>query len=882
MRVLKPEVNEATLRRTRFKSRVGDLAPALSFSRIGVKMGVASILTLAVLGLVFSYYHVTPFGSRNLLIGDMSAQYLQFLTYFRHVITTGQFATYSFSFGVGENLVPMVAYYLLSPFNLLVGLFSVGQLPMAITLILMLKISASAAAMSYYLARHTHQMRWGIVAFAVAYALCGFVTADFVNIMWLDGLIYLPLIAASIDRVRDGQRSLGLFVWLTLTILSNYYVGYMTGLFTVIYFGYVFLTRPNPTVATGRMLLTFLVTEACSVLTSMIVLIPTGLGMLLTSKLSTNTNEFAIQPMYGPEILSQLGIGGENYTNRLIHAPALYATLVVALLVMSYFVNAKITRRQKLGATAVFGILLISMFVQPLNTAWHMFHQPAGSPFRYAFLVSFMAVMIAYEAWLAQPQQLKRWQKLAIPASLMGLLVAGFGYLRLAKHSPALAVLTHSYYQLQPNSAKLLLLNLLVIGVDAAIIFTTFRRHQIMTLALTAAVMGEVSLNFADTLRSAPLASQRGYQTDVAQQAKLITPQTSQRQLYRVNYAGPSLGRTYPKSSYVGYNDAQIYNFNGIKQYDSTMNEQTREALMALGLYSKNARRISNQGVTAISELLLGVKTSVNSQTGVKSNPYYLGMGFPVNSQFVQFKPQRFAIFTNLETILQRIQPTSGRYLQPATVTATHQAAALTASGRHRYQLQVTTQTSGPLYLEAADKRISTATITVNGHAIKSMVTKNNHDLIRLGDYAKGAHVVIGISAPTQASTHKIHLLSLDAAKLQALTQTRQQQAFKPTISGNRVSGTVTKTSATNHWLYTAIPYDKGWSATVNGKAVQTRQVLGNFTAVPLTQKTNHVTLQYHVPGLALGAGLSVIGLLSFGGYDWLRRRRQQRTDEVA
>lgn len=63
--------------------------------------------------------------------------------------------------------------------------------------------------------------------------------------------------------------------------------------------------------------------------------------------------------------------------------------------------------------------------------------------------------------------------------------------------------------------------------------------------------MGEVSLNFADTLRSAPLASQSGYQTDVAQQTKLITPQTSQRQLYRVNYAGPSLAQTYAKTGYM-------------------------------------------------------------------------------------------------------------------------------------------------------------------------------------------------------------------------------------------------------------------------------------------------------------------------------------------
>ena len=68
-----------------------------------------------------------------------------------------------------------------------------------------------------------------------------YLSANQFNVMWLDALIGLPLIILGVDALLQKRNPLYYVFPLSLTILSNYYTGYMICLFLGLYFPYAYL-----------------------------------------------------------------------------------------------------------------------------------------------------------------------------------------------------------------------------------------------------------------------------------------------------------------------------------------------------------------------------------------------------------------------------------------------------------------------------------------------------------------------------------------------------------------------------------------------------------------------------------------------------------------
>ena len=54
--------------------------------------------------------------------------------------------------------------------------------------------------------------------------------------MWLDAVIFLPLILMGLEKIFDGSKGFQYVLCLTLLFISNYYTGYMVAIFTGLYF----------------------------------------------------------------------------------------------------------------------------------------------------------------------------------------------------------------------------------------------------------------------------------------------------------------------------------------------------------------------------------------------------------------------------------------------------------------------------------------------------------------------------------------------------------------------------------------------------------------------------------------------------------------------
>ena len=66
--------------------------------------------------------------------------------------------------------------------------------------------------------------------------------------------------------------------------------------------------------------------------------------------------------------------------------------------------------------------------------------------------------------------------------------------------------------------------------------------------------------------------------------------------------------------------------------------------------------------------------------------------------------------------------------------------------------------------------------------------------------------------------------------------------------------------------LFTSIPYDEGWSVTVDGEPAETKSFDNTFLCLDLPAGSHVILFRYRVPGLAEGIALSVSSLLILGG----------------
>lgn len=826
---------------------------------------VAGILALSVAGLVMQINQVTPFGDHNFLISDAGTQYVPFLTELQRMLKLQSHSLFSFNLGLGSNIVPIASYYLMSPFNVLLIFFKANQIPIFMTVVIILKISAMAMSMSYYLQRHFENQSLIIIFFALAYSMCGFVTTNYFDIMWLDALIWLPLIMNGLDQINANRSSLSFFIWLTISIVTNYYLGYMTCLFIMFYM----IIRVSVTAINQSQISLWAGIKAqlpqlgkvaftgiCSALTAMIVLVPTAVGMLQSAKgipaVPTGSNLVD----FGAEIFSQLGVGGINYPMHLSHAPTIYSSLAVALLAMFYFVHPQISKINKWISGSLLIILFLSMWLKPLNLAWHLFQEPKGFPFRDAFFVSFVLVVIAFAAWQKGLSKISMKWRLIVPGMIILLALGFMQTIGMVNASSISGLMT-----VHPVLLRRLLVNCIYIAAMTTLFF--IRRTQLTTLEVGGLMVLEVTANFNYSMQKIPYGSQSGYEYGYSkEQRQLASVSGNHATLYRINNADRQLSKSFT-ANFHSYNDAELFGYNSEPTYTSTLNMQTRNMLQHLGLYSKNVRRVGYTGASPVSDTLLAMKYNVSSNGRLSYNPYYRGTAFTVSKKFVNKKLNYNFSSHNLGAVLRAISLQYAPYFTKAhTIVERTKVVGQGQKGyKYLHSATVNAGTTGKLYLDTLSKVMDFASIKVNGRSLAGAhVASGHHVLYSLGNFRKGQRVKISFLTRTK-SLRRVLLTSLSEVKLRQALRTVQPVKVKYNQS-NLTTTTVNNFS--QRWLYLAVPYDSGWHTTLNGHAVTTKKVLGAMTAVRLQKGQNTICMKYQVPGLMAGAMASLAGILLY------------------
>ena len=210
---------------------------------IALLIGIITILIYILVFAVCGYY---PFGNYTPITWDLDGQYLPFMSFYTTWYKNSfSDALYTQSIPLGSGTVGLWAYYLSSPFNLILFFLDLNTLPLAVTVIILLKHAFSAIMIYFYFTvRYAKnekkelkcriELFWGL--FSVIYALSGYAVNMQFNIMWLDGMIILPMLCIALEWLVKRNKSLFFVISLCIALIANFYIGYMLWIFSFFYF----------------------------------------------------------------------------------------------------------------------------------------------------------------------------------------------------------------------------------------------------------------------------------------------------------------------------------------------------------------------------------------------------------------------------------------------------------------------------------------------------------------------------------------------------------------------------------------------------------------------------------------------------------------------
>ncbi len=364
------------------------------------------VAAMAGMFLIYCFLRVYPFGNNSVLVLDLNAQYIYYFEQLRSILTEGKSIIYTFERAAGGEFMGMFAYYLSSPFSLIVALFPKQSITEAMFTILVLKTGCAGLSFSYLL---TKKYDMGIiprVMFSTMYALCSYAVVMQHNVMWMDNVIVFPLLLLAIDELISKGRFKLYVISLVYSIMSNFYIGYMTCLFVFIWFfvRYFMLSRDerNPRKVKLHFIKTLVrigLFSLLAVMISAVIILPVyySLGF---GKLEFSTPNYTPKQLFDFADLLTKAFFGSYDTVRPSGMPFYYCGTLTLILAPLYFFCDKIPTGKKIGMAIIMLILIASFNFSIFDIIWHGMQRPNWLNARFSYMFSALMTLMAVNVFI--------------------------------------------------------------------------------------------------------------------------------------------------------------------------------------------------------------------------------------------------------------------------------------------------------------------------------------------------------------------------------------------------------------------------------------------------------------------------------------------------
>ena len=356
------------------------------------------IVPIMLMVVIYALIGIYPTGDKTIVNSDMYLQYVGFLGHIKDVLKGEANLFYSFSKSLGGNTVGLFAYYMSSPLNLIIGLFPKVYIAETIVVITLIKIGLSSLTFTIYLIQSFKKKDINVIMFSLCYSFMAYNINFQLNIMWLDGVVLLPLVILGVDKLINENKCKLYVISLFIAIVSNYYIGYMICIFSGLYFIYKLISNNKVEL---KKLGIFICASILSVALSAFILIPTVLS-LSSGKAKFRLFQEAPKLMMSlDEVIAQLFIGNYSLGQIMGNYPNIYCGVIITVLGILYFLNKNISRKERILSGIFMFVLLLSIFISTLVLIWHGFDYPVGFAYRFSFLISFLGIVLAYKEFIS-------------------------------------------------------------------------------------------------------------------------------------------------------------------------------------------------------------------------------------------------------------------------------------------------------------------------------------------------------------------------------------------------------------------------------------------------------------------------------------------------
>lgn len=594
--------------------------------------------------LIYLARGIHPFGDGCVLVLDLNGQYVWFFEALRNFVRGDGSLLYSFERALGGEFLGIYAYYIASPFSFLVCLFPKTKMLEALLALFLLKTAICGGTFGYYMKKTAvTKSPVSIIIFSVCYAVSSYAIVQQHNTMWIDAMMWLPLITLGIEElIRRGKFRLYTAL-LAVTLFSNFYIGYMVCFWCVLYFLLFYLAHGGKSGDNNplrerlhflKSLLRMVFFSLLAVGMASVILLGAYYSLNFGKTTFSTTNWEWFLNFDFLELLYKF-LPGSYDTVRPEGYPFVYCGVLTLLLLPAYFVSKKYTMRRKI-CSAVFILIFIASFsLSVIDLIWHGFQSPNWLNYRYSFMLCFYLCVLACRA-------LEELETLSLKLTLgMGGLIAIFTVL-LQKFGD------EAYFDPKDFSCiwftlSCLLVHLSILGISRS----KLQKKQVVGVALLVAVCIEVFVNGLfnmNALDEDVAYSKYSYYNNFLNNTRPLVEavQDSDDSFYRME-----------KTYFRKVNDNMGLEMRGLSGSTSTLNQETIVFLEKMGYASKSHWSKYNGG-TPVNDSLLGLKfilsdkdvyknyyetyltDSVHNYTAYR-NPYALSIAYGVDDALLDF-----------------------------------------------------------------------------------------------------------------------------------------------------------------------------------------------------------------------------------------------------
>ncbi|MCH5209027.1 MAG: YfhO family protein [Oscillospiraceae bacterium] len=824
----------------------------------------------------YAMFEVYPFGERSVLALDLNAQYVTYFDYLYDVFGGSQSLFYNWSGSLSEGFFGLFAYYLASPFNLIILMFPRDMITEGIMAMLLVKSGAVGLSACFFLKKHRGYSNYTAMLFSVMFALCGYFTAHTINPMWLDGLIALPLVLAGIERVVKERRFLLYSLSLLYIFIANYYIGYMVGIFSALYFVYYLCVceKLRKFREYAAAVIIFTVASISSILMSGIMIIP-AYKSLQNGKIEYN---YTGDHFFEDNLAENFNIGDifiklfpATYdTERPDGLPMLYCGTLALIFAVIYFVMKKIPLRRRVGGGILLGILTLSMYIKPVDMLWHGGQVPVWMPYRYSFTIIFLLIVFGAEAF-ENIADVRRKQ-IGSAFAVLAVVLLMSDYYGGGEHFDTTLIIVVPLICLSAMTCVVLALRL-------------SRRTIVLRIIAGAAVCFELFISCRSYLGS--IHNDVYYSPRETYLGDIPFTRYAVQQVKEYDDGFYRMEKTFHRT----VNDNMALGMYGVSHSTSTFNTRALQLLRDLGFGSRD-HYSRYDGSTMLTDDILGIKyvlskrqiltpyektIPIESKKGIKAfeNSDALGIAFPADEGVIGCEISESSPFMFQQALASILAGEEQEIFKPVydmIFDSSNVSIGSTTDYHASYKKRISnedatitynvlTSRGGAVYAYFPSSYERECGLYINDEYIKNYFESENHSIVYLGTYSAGEDFDVKL----KLYKDDLYIINpefyvIDSAALEAFTAKMRENYTEITkTSGSSLS--IKVNAKDNCALFTSIPFEEGWTATIDGQAVEVLSgVNQTLLCVRVPAGEHTIELNYFPAGLKTGIILSVSG----------------------